>query len=278
MIHSMGRPSVSVSQENTDGMQGPQVAAGFQGRAVSQVMADIGPHCAPEPWLPVQALPEFTPKVPWFEQRMPAPKDDTGPRLSPDSWLRSCCPDPARGRTFYDQQVAARLEKKQAGEQAGEEYKFAPFLVTLGNMRQLTAHILADQHFHEELDPDERGAFVELQRLIDQMIALQAPYKRTVHLAVLMTLVLDIVTSRHVTQGLRDTEPDLWNHHRIAEFRWYKGRDAHGRDLLWPAGTIPLETVLSCRWGGLLPGGLDEKQQLFQPGDFIVRCLSHLAR
>ena len=272
MIGNLESRSGGLVPQGAVGLAQPAALAtdSFAGRSVS-TQALVAGH-VPEPAPLPQPAGPTTPRPwpPWFELRIPSPKDDIGPRLSPDPWLKSCLQDPVRGRTFYDEQVALRLEKRQTGD----EYRFEPFLVTLDNMRRLTAHILADQHFHQELEPDERQAFVRLQGLIDQMIREEAPYKRTVYLAVLMTVILDRVTARHVIEDLRTAEPELWSHYRIEEFFWRVGRDNECQTARQTSAALDLETLWSCRWGGLVPEGCkNERQDLFHLDDYISQCL-----
>ena len=101
--------------------------------------------------------------------------------------------------------MMSRSVARQALEDAGkgDEYTFEPFLVLLGNMKTVAAHIAGHRHFHERLTADEKDAFDQLQILIQEMIDLKAPYKRTVQLATLMTTMLEILTVRHELDGLK---------------------------------------------------------------------------
>ena len=217
---------------------------------------------------PLPAWVSVAPEPTWFERLMPGPKDDIAPHLQGDLDLGYRLQDPVLSRAFYDEQVALRQEKKQTGE----EYTFAPFLVTLENMRRLTAHILDDGHFDEPLEPDERVAFLALQGYIRQMMDLQAPYKRTIKLALLMTTMLEIVTARHVIDGPHSRVPgSLREDGRLSTFSFHGTPDDAAPPKGTKAGQMLLGAVLSCRWGGLNPEGVhDENRLLFGSGLYAL--------
>ena len=172
---------------------------------------------------------------------------------------------------FYHEQVALRRQKKEQNE----EYCFAPLLVTLENMRRLTVHILQGHHFHEPLTRKERAAFVQLNIYTRRLIALEAPYTRSVQLAVLMMTVLEIVTARQVVTDLARTTPALWDKRRITVFG-FSHDPSGGQDRRLCTGTsVDLTRVLACRWGGLNPrSAFETAEVLFEDKHYVGQPLS----
>ena len=128
--------------------------------------------------------------------------------------------------------------------------------MTLENMLSLTEHILAGRHFNEPLTSRESGPLKHCRVNIRQMMDLQAPYKNTVRLAVLMTTVLEIVTASHVVADLRLSHPELLElpGGALQPFAFCR---SSGSDRKWkePVESTErlLDRVLACRWGGLNP-------------------------
>ncbi len=194
--------------------------------------------------LSVMRVQEEVPPI-WFEEMMPKPYKDVGRDLLPDPVLTQTLQDPVEGLKFYYQQVQRRGEM----EARHEEYTFAPLLVTLHNMNKLTEHMLENRQFARPLAADEHSVLLKLQQHIQELIRLKAPYKRTVKLALLMCMLQEIITARHVIKPLRAENSELLSRDKL------KGESF----LHWaPQGTIalettriPLEEAFSCRWGGL---------------------------
>ena len=201
---------------------------------------------------------------PLFERTMPQPLHDIGSKLARDDFLKDCLQHPERSQAFYDKEI----ERRQTMEYAGQEYTFEPLLTTLHNMQRLTEHILDDQQFDKALTADDRAAFFVLKGEIKNLIDQQAPYKRSVQLAFMMSCMQEIVTARHIMPGLYSRFPDQVE--RLDQVRMTHcfefsalPEDKTGLNVKTHAEDVPLARVLSCRWGGLNPGGTDEMQTLF---------------
>ena len=238
----------------------PVARPSWVGRAVAP--ASGGLRLADQP--PSLVRPALkAPERPWFERIMPQPPHDIRTDLARDRCLRTTLQDPEHSTRFYHQQVQCRRQCQQDNE----EYRFAPFLVTLENMSLLVDNILANQQFREPLDARERGAFLTLKGLILRLITQQAPYKRTVRLALLMTCMLEIMTARHVVAALHDSDSLLLKKGRLKEFPFFprcEGLEDDEDPVAQPAAGIDLDRVLACRWGELNPTGrYDEQAELF---------------
>ncbi len=176
---------------------------------------------------------------------MPVPKNDIAHNLLSDRTLKDTLPDPVHSLRFYHQQVQCR----QQMEAEKKEYTLPSLLVTLSNMLQLSQHILDNKQFSRPLAAGERHTFVLLQHKIQELIDLDAPYKRTVILALRMTILLDIVTARHVIEPLRDTDTRLFSRNKIRQQHLIH-RDCWQTRELDMASIAPMQ-ALTCRWGGL---------------------------
>ena len=207
----------------------------------------------------------------WFEKLIPAPRKDVAGQLDPDAYLKGTWPGFPLDYARYQREVDARVLLENDGK--GDDYTFEPFMALLDNMRRVSSHCLADRQFEEALTEEEYRAFLGVQGHIDQMKQLGAPYKRTVWLAVLLATVQEVVSGRHVIDGLKGQEAGkaLRKKQRLRTFTFFapdQCRLPAGSRLSWPQ--IDLDKVLACRWGGLNPAGsLDECQQLFIGGSFI---------
>jgi len=211
-----------------------------------------------------KAVPQDPPDTrPWFEKAVFAPHTDIG-TLLPDPWLKKTLQQPEESQLFYQQEVARRKQLQAAGQ--GDKYTFQPFMVTLGNMKKLTQHILSNQQFETPLAPDERQAFTALEEHIETLMAQRAPYTRTLYLAILMACLQEIVTVRRVVPVLREEAPRLFGLpsaiKRLQTSSFSAVRDGEKSEHL-EAQDIPLSSVMSCNWGGLNPEGADEKLCLF---------------
>ena len=201
---------------------------------------------------------------PHFERTMPQPLCDIGSKLARDDFLKDCLQHPEQSQAFYDKEI----ERRQTMEDAGQEYTFEPLLTTLHNMLRLTEHILDNQQFDEALAEDDRAAFLVLKDRIKNLIDRQAPYKRSVQLAFMMTCMQEIVTARHIMPGLYSRFPDKLERFRQVSMTHCfeftsRPEDSSGRDITTRAEDVSLARVLSCRWGELKPGGADEMRTLF---------------
>ncbi len=181
---------------------------------------------------------------PWFEREMPGPAREVA-GLVPDSVLAQELQDPVTSVLFYDQAVQSRVIQ----ERDNKEYKFAPLLVTLGNMDKLTAHMLDDQQFSQPLALDERHALLALQVHIRDLIGQGAPYKRTVKLAFLMCILQEIMTARHVIEPLQDTQSALLSRRRLMGACFGRFTPQGHRPV--KTAEVPLAEAFTCHWKGM---------------------------
>ena len=200
---------------------------------------------------------------PGFESAVPAPKENLATRLLHDSFLKETLQQPQESLDFFDSEV----QRRKAMESAGQPYRFAPLITCLHNMQRLTRHILADRQFSQPLSAEDRAGFRVLEDRIGQLLALQAPYKATVRLALMMSCMQEIVTARHLMPTLcarfpsfpvRLRETGLFDSHSFCTAA-KEGKEPERTR----AEDASLAMVLSCSWGGLNPGRQDEKSQLF---------------
>ena len=199
---------------------------------------------------------------PWFEREMPQPIEDIASELLPDPVLTTRLQDPVDGLALYQRE----LQHREAMEKANEEYRFAPLRVTLQNMKKLTEHMLNGKQFSQPLVSDESRVLARFQGHIEELIALGAPYKRTVKLALLMCILLEIMTTRRVIEPLRETKPELFSRKRMMTARFLHVSQGQSREL--KTASIPLDKALTCRWGGLnVPEQQGEPEELIS--DFI---------
>ena len=196
------------------------------------------------------AVTQGLPVRPWFERLMPTPFQALDEPLAtdPDTW--DILQDPVRSVIFYREQLALRQEK----EAKGEEYCFAPLQITLENMRRLTAHILAGRQFREPLTQEETDAFLKLQTQIEDLIAHKAPYRRTVQLAFVMSVLQELMVARHVIGSLRETQPKMFARRRCVQSEFLH-ENHEGQLRPRTTASIPLQEVFACRFGDLFPEG-----------------------
>ncbi|MCY4471406.1 MAG: hypothetical protein OXC07_01100 [Kistimonas sp.] len=184
---------------------------------------------------------------PWFERMMPKPVKDIACQLLPDPILKKTLQDPQASVALYHQEV----NNRETTEAKNGEYCFAPLKVTLHNMEKLTVHMLDNAHFPQPLAPDERDALLALQMHIRRLIVLGAPYQRTVQLALLMCILQEIMTERHVIAPLRETQSPLWRQgHLTTGSFWHERPGCLSATQVDTAG-IPLEEALRCHWNGM---------------------------
>ena len=189
-------------------------------------------------------LEQQVPPRPWFERQMPKPDQDVACDLIRDPVLMDTLQDPVEGLKLYEQEAQRRVDM----ERENKEYTFAPLKVSLQNMHKLTGHMLENKQFPQPLAGDERRVLARFQGHIEDLIALQAPYKRTVKLALLMSILQEILTVRHLINPLRKTVPELFHRGMVtANLRCLD----QSRIRTLKTESIPLEQALTCRWGGL---------------------------
>ncbi|MCY4471403.1 MAG: hypothetical protein OXC07_01085 [Kistimonas sp.] len=180
----------------------------------------------------------------WFEQLMPRPVNDIATRLQPDPVLKKTLQDPQASVVLYNQEV----KNRKTMETRNEEYRFAPLLVTLDNMAKLTGHMLNDKQFAQPLAADEREVLLALQGHIRNLIALGAPYRRTVTLAFLMCMLQEIIWVRHVIEPLREAGSALCSRNRLTTVLFRRDSPGCSESTEIKAASIPLMEAFTCRW------------------------------
>ena len=247
------------------GQQRMPAAAAFQGRQL-EVRPPFRPTAIPVRRLPLQP--------PWFERLMSSPPVPFQPLRDDD--IKDRLQDPEEGVRFYRQAV----EHRQLARQTGEVYTFAPFMTTLTNMRNLVHHILANLQFNERLTEVDRAAFGTLAGRIESLLLQQAPYERTVQLAIIMTCMLEVATARYALPALQESAPELFAHdplhHRFQRLRPFDfaSRADNGRVHHLANKDIPLDLILSCSFDEP-DAGLGETlitRQLFYQKLFATAC------
>ena len=199
---------------------------------------------------------------PRFESGVPTPIEDVSPFLRRDDFIKDTLQDPEASLAFYDREVARR--KTMEDEQ--QEYTFPPLMTTLYNMKLLTQNILDGKQFEEPLTAQDRAGFEVLAGYIQELTDRQAPYIRTVQLALMMTCMQEIVTARYVLAALCARYPTFSERLKATGMTGTHGfcsASADGSEKSIASEEASLDLVLSCHWGGLNPGGADENSQLF---------------
>ena len=199
---------------------------------------------------------------PRFESGVPTPIEDVSPFLRRDDFIKDTLQDPEASLAFYDREVARRktMEDKQ------QEYTFPPLMTTLYNMQLLTQNILDGQQFKEPLTAEDRAGFEVLAGYIQELTDRQAPYIRTVQLALMMTCMQEIVTARYVLAALCAQYPTFSERLEAVGMMGthpFVSVHADGTETEVAAEKAPLDRVLSCHWEGINPGGADASCQLF---------------
>lgn len=245
------------------GQQRMPAVAAFQGRQL-----EVRPSARPTA-IPVRRLPL---QPPWFERLMSSPPVAFQPLKDDD--IKDRLQDPEDSLTFYRQEV----ERRQLARQTGEVYTFAPFMITLTNMRNLVHHILANLQFNEPLTEVDRAAFCTLAGRIESLLLQQAPYERTVQLAIIMTCMLEVATARYALPALQKSAPELFVHdplrlrlQRLRPFD-FASRTHDGLVQKLESRDIPLDLILSCSFDEPGDDGQSINSQLFYQRLFGVIC------
>ena len=243
-------------------LPGVQVVAGQQ----LVTLAAAGQH---------EAKAAVTPGLerPWFERVMSRPPRDIRPWLEPDSCLKVTLQHPEDSLAFYQKELARR----ETMEKAGEHYTFEPLMASLRNMRLLTQNILDGQQFDQPLSQTDHDAFLELRTYIDRLIAEQAPYERTVRLALLMNCMQEVATARYLLPELRRKTPELFAYcHSVFNHLHPFPCFSAARKAPLKTEDVSLHQLLSCAWGDLNPNGEDEDRILFYDQPIFRQSLSDL--
>ena len=133
------------------------------------------------------------------------PRPHATPTLDDDTFLTTTAGE-ENSLTFIEEQLAERRRV----EKDGEEFVFAPLMVTLKNMQTFINHIKADQQFEAPLTQEEAAALERIgQQTADLVDADQALYKRTLRLALSLMILCEIITRRQVLEPLLHDKPAL---------------------------------------------------------------------
>ncbi|MCY4473064.1 MAG: hypothetical protein OXC07_09665 [Kistimonas sp.] len=154
--------------------------------------------------------------------------------------------------------IRERLKKRCQVEQQGEDFKFDLLMPTLRNMRTFIRHIRGGHQFTAALTDEEEKAMAWLAEKTQALLDAKAPYKRTVHLAIALMAVCDIITARQVIEPLRKADA---SHNEASGKTWQALSRDRVLQNIFPSSLHPAR-VTECCWGGNNPGGLDEVENL----------------
>ncbi|MCY4473760.1 MAG: hypothetical protein OXC07_13225 [Kistimonas sp.] len=133
------------------------------------------------------------------------PRPHATPTLDDDTFLTKTAGE-ENSLTFIEEQLAERRRV----EKDGEEFVFAPLMVTLKNMQTFINHIKAGKQFEAPLTQDEAAALERIgQQTADLVDAEQARYKRSLRLALSLMILCEIITRRQVLGPLLHDNPGL---------------------------------------------------------------------
>ncbi len=116
--------------------------------------------------------------------------------------------------TFQDENsltfIQAQLAERRKVEAQGQEFMFAPLMVTLENMLIFIKHIEEGKQFTGTLIEEETAALKRIGQQTAKLVSAQQPrYKRTLRLALSLTILCDIITQRLVINPLLEQQPWL---------------------------------------------------------------------
>ncbi|MCY4473761.1 MAG: hypothetical protein OXC07_13230 [Kistimonas sp.] len=194
-------------------------------------VAQTGSPCPDlsDPDLPINCpIPNFIP----LEKQVPSPPFT--PRLKEDLHLTTDF-QADNSLTFIKEQLAERRRV----EEKGEEFVFAPLMVTLENMQTFIKHIEAGKQFEEPLTQEESAALKRIGQQTAKLVAAENPlYKRTLRLAVSLMLLCEIITQRLVLKPLHKEQPrlseEIYSHYVVSYLR----KDSDNE--LWLLAALPL--------------------------------------
>jgi len=143
-------------------------------------------------------------------------------------------------------------ERRQADENK-KEFKLDLLMPTLRNMKTFISHIRSGKQFTAPLTAKEQTAMAWLADKTQQLLDAEAPYRRSVHLAIALMALCEIITKRQVLDPLLGLDPlkdSCSQQPKLWEFSWAFSR-----------AVDPLRIIEYC-WGGNNPGGPDELERL----------------
>ena len=197
----------------------------------------------------------------------------SAPLLLDDMWLSLFYQLEHSSVSFVEDQ----LQERRRQECLNQEFCFAPLIITLENMQTFLRHIRAGHQFRGALTAAEDRALAQLETRTAALLAAGAPYARSVHLALAVMTLVEMMTDRQVLGPLRAAQPRLFD--RQIE-RVTFGRTPTAQ-LTCTAGNGPLcaneldaQAVAALDWGGNNPGGDDEKRVLFGHNPCILAALT----
>ena len=143
---------------------------------------------------------------------MPAPPGR--PKLRNDDWLDNSCRK-ADSVRFIEQQ----LKRRRQLEAQHKEFTFAPLITTLKNMQLFIRHIRSGAQFRAPLTPGEHEALALLEKQTATLVQAEAPYKRTVQLAMKLLAVCEELTDTRVLNPLEEQQPAFFDQYclRLAD-------------------------------------------------------------
>jgi len=213
-----------------------------------------------DPHLPTNYLPGRPPVEGLVPEPPPRWQEKLQQDLKPNDWWKQGGQS-SRSVNIYEGWV---LERKRA-EANGEEFKFPPLKPTLENMQTFVAHILAGRQFPAPLTGKETRAIEWVQTKAQELLDADAPYKRTVHLAIALMTLCEIVTDRQVLEPVCQQASNVVHSHVSRLDRWSRRLEPDGCFVAgcFSAAALDPEWVTRLHWGGNNPGGDDEKVELF---------------
>ncbi|MCY4473757.1 MAG: hypothetical protein OXC07_13210 [Kistimonas sp.] len=168
------------------------------------LVVQTSPDCPDlsDPGLPINLpIPHFIP----LEKQVPRPPFT--PRLKEDLHLTTDF-QADNSLTFIEKQ----LTERRRVEEKGKEFVFAPLMVTLENMQTFIKHIEAGKQFKEPLTQQESAALKPIGQQTAKLVAAENPlYKRTLHLALSLMILCEIITQRQVITSLLHKKPRCRN-------------------------------------------------------------------
>ncbi len=147
--------------------------------------------------------------------------------------------------------VEKHLAERRRVEQQQQEFKLDLMMPCLRNMRTFISHIAQQKQFAAPLTAGEEKAIAWLAEKTQELLDAGAPYKRTVHLAIALMSVYEIITARQVLGPLLVIDPlkdKAAEQERLSRFARALGPH------------VDPVRVMECCWGGNNPGGRDEAE------------------
>ena len=188
-----------------------------------------------DPQLPINLVASTRPPP---ESLVPRPR--WSPTLKNAIWLSHRFQQPR-----YLPWIERQLERRRQTEQEGKEFCFPPLLTTLENMQLFIEHIQAGKQFDAPLMSDESRVLADLATKTTRLVQAGVPYKRTVLLAMGLTTLCALITTRQIFCPLRAHKLELFVRGWVTDNPIYMKPDDVTR-LFWREGP---------------PGPLDNQQQ-----------------